>query len=180
MGESSTRIMPPWRPPKRFLKFCTRMHRLFVTVRNDHSFKRQVQHRSKSGQFTLLMSGSTVPDSKFSVPFCQRVPEDDNAMLRQPQWGLQSSPAIIQRDQSTRQYAVSNDRFQLRIRDIVWKEEHWTISPNIIPTCEQVDVADMIWHRYYCRGWRILVKPFPQTNIVQYGSERIQHQSLLI
>ena len=126
------------------------------------------------------MSRSRAPDSKFSVALCQRVPKDDNTMLRQPHRRLQPSTPIIQCDQSSRQYAVRNDRFQLRIRNIVWKKEHWTETPSIVTTDEQVDITNMVRHQDNSRSRRMSIESLPQTNIVQDRSKRIQHQSLTI
>src|SRR6058998_2205379 len=72
------------------------------------------------------------------------------------------------------QDTIRNDGLQLRIRNIIWKEEHWTETPSIIVTDEQVNVPNMIWHQNNRGGRRMLIQSFPQTNIVQYWSKRIQ------
>src|SRR5437899_2363496 len=99
-------------------------------------------------------------------------------MFRQPHRRLQSSPPIIQRDQSSRQYTVRNDRFQLRIRNIVWKEEHWPETPSVVATDEQVDITNMVRHQDNSRSRRMSIESLPQTNIVQYRGKRIQYQPL--
>src|SRR6266851_10046437 len=130
---------------------------------------------SKGRQFTLFVARSAVPDSKFSAPLCQRVPEHNDAMLGKPYRSLETSAPVVESDKTARELTVREDWLQFGSWDVVWKEEHRAESTSTIPTRKQIDVSDMVWPQDHCRGRSVLVESFPQTNVVQSRSKRVKH-----
>jgi hypothetical protein len=99
-------------------------------------------------------------------------------MLGKPHRRLETSPPIVKGDQAAWELAVCDDGFEFGLWEIVWKEEHRAERTSLVAAHEQVDVTDMVRHQNHSRSRRVLVEPFPQTDVVKSRSERVQHQPL--
>jgi hypothetical protein len=76
------------------------VHGFIVTMRYDHPLEEEFEHLSKSGEFAFFVACSAVPDSEFSAPLCQRVPEHDDAMLGKPYGSLETSAPVVEGNQT--------------------------------------------------------------------------------
>jgi len=141
----------------------------------DHPLEGEFEHLSKSREFAFFVARSAIPDSKFSLPLCQSVPEHDDAMFGKPYGSLETSAPVVEGNQTPWEPIVREDWLQFGPRDVVWKEEHGTESTSTVATRKQIDVSDMVWHQDHGRGRWVLVESFPQTNVVQSRSERVKH-----
>jgi hypothetical protein len=80
--------------------------------------------------------------------------------------------------ESTGEYVVGPNRFQLGLGKVVAKEEHRAEWASMVASHEHVDIANMVREQDDCGRRRMRIKPFPELRLVLRWCQRVQDEPL--